>query len=254
MSSIRIYNVERRRGPPGLEGPDTPAVNFAKRRLLFFRSCVEFWGGEKATGWTTDQSEWRWRVDDVTSKTLVIFLLSLCKRGASGRSSSSRLSHWHSKALGQISLGQTWAPGWWRRTHQPPLSGTTLAVAKDCFSFPFFIQPSPGHPDLRFSPTPPFLPQRQRKPRALFAHWPRAGRVQEKCHSECCCCCWLVEQGGACEAAVKTWTPAGSLSAAGCRVLSAAPAPAALWLHRLSPLSMGHHALHLSALRHHTLT
>lgn len=41
----------------------------AKKRLLFFHSCVEFCGGEKSgNGWTSDQSKWRRHANEVTSK------------------------------------------------------------------------------------------------------------------------------------------------------------------------------------------
>lgn len=56
-------------------GPDTPAEDShrAERRLLFLHSCVEFCGGEKVNGRTSDQPR-RCRHDDAIQIRFFIFL------------------------------------------------------------------------------------------------------------------------------------------------------------------------------------
>lgn len=179
MSSIRIYNVERRRGPSGLEGPDTPAVTLRRAKsCYFFALALNFAEAKRRpAGRPTNQNDAG--VSTTSHQSFGHFFSPLANvkpvdAAVPPGCPTGILKHW-----GQSSLGSNLSSWMVALNSQPPLSGTIPAVAKHRCSSSLSIQPSPGHPDLRFSSTPPFPPSApEKEPQALFAHWPGAGRVQ----------------------------------------------------------------------------
>lgn len=171
MSSIRIYNVERRRGPSGLEGPDTPPVNLRRAKSCYFFALVLNFAEAKRrpAGRPTNQNDVG--LSTTSHQSFGHFFSPLANvepvdaAVAPPGCPTGILKHW-----GQISLGSNLSCWMVALKSPPPLSGTILAVVKHCFSSSFSIQPSLGRPDLRFSSTPPSLPQHQRKSHKLYLH------------------------------------------------------------------------------------